>query len=65
MNLLFNHEQVVQIYHVGLVDAEWTALQPKIKEKLNQRLNGEKTKEEQNVPSQTNMPGNQSNNLFN
>ena len=31
-NLLFDHEQIGQIYYLGYVDEEWKVLEPKIKD---------------------------------
>ena len=34
-NLLFDHEQIKDIYYIGYVDKEWKELEIKLKEALN------------------------------
>ena len=34
-NLLFNHEQIDQIFYIGYVDNEWKELEPKLKKIVN------------------------------
>ena len=40
-NLLFNHEQIKDIYYMGYVDDEWKELQPKLKDIVEKIESGE------------------------
>ena len=39
-NLVFNHEQIKEIYYIGYIDNEWKELEPKIKE-IAKNMNNE------------------------
>ena len=64
-SMLFNHEQIDKVYHMGYVDEEWKSLEIKIKElvKISENLpkeqvndsqeNGEKVIEKDNIKSTT------------
>lgn len=46
-NLLFDHDQIGQVYHMGLIDEEWEKVEAKIKEVVAIRLNAPEENEEE------------------
>ena len=52
-NLLFDHEQIDQIYYMGYVDEEWKKTETKIKELVEKSLNVESEEVENNSNEQS------------
>ena len=61
-NLLFNHEQIDQIFYLGYVDDEWKNLEPKLKE-IVKNAEAELSQKSANAEETTIEPSN-SNDLF-